>query len=230
MRVGIIGTGNVGATLGTRLVELHHDVMMGSRERGNAKALEWVKKSGRGASQGTFADAASFGELVINCTAGSVSIEALGMAGSHNLKGKVLVDVSNPLDFSKGTPPTLTILNTDSIGEQIQRNFPESKVVKTLHTIAYPLMVAPELVSGDHDVFLSGNDPAAKAQVRGMLEEFGWKNIIDLGDISTCRGTEMWFALWIRLRMKFQSPMFNVHVVGVPHASVHATIEQQRTA
>jgi hypothetical protein len=172
MRVGIIGTGIVGSTIGSKLVELHHEVKMGSRTLDNAKAVEWVKKAGRGASQGTFADAASFGEVVFNCTSGNVSIEALKIAGAQNLKGKVLIDISNPLDFSKGMPPTLTILNTDSIGELIQRTFPETKVVKTLNTMTAALMVDPKLVPGDHDVFMSGNEstsPAYPGRVR--LEE-----------------------------------------------------------
>lgn len=223
MRVGIIGTGIVGSTIGSKLVELHHEVKMGSRTLDNAKAVEWVKKAGRGASQGTFADAASFGEVVFNCTSGNVSIEALKIAGAQNLKGKVLIDISNPLDFSKGMPPTLTILNTDSIGELIQRTFPETKVVKTLNTMTAALMVDPKLVPGDHDVFMSGNDSQAKALVQRILEEFGWKKVLDLGDISTARGTEMWFALWVRLMIKLQNPMFNLHVARMSDAPDPAT-------
>jgi hypothetical protein len=196
---------------------------MGSRTLDNAKAVEWVKKAGRGASQGTFADAASFGEVVFNCTSGNVSIEALKIAGAQNLKGKVLIDISNPLDFSKGMPPTLTILNTDSIGELIQRTFPETKVVKTLNTMTAALMVDPKLVPGDHDVFMSGNDSQAKALVQRILEEFGWKKVLDLGDISTARGTEMWFALWVRLMIKLQNPMFNLHVARMSDAPDPAT-------
>jgi len=212
MRIGIIGTGVVGSTLGTKFVQLGYEVKMGSRTSNNEKAVEWVKNAGSKSSQGTFADAASFGEILFNCTSGNVSIEALKMAGAQNLKGKVLVDVANALDFSKGMPPTLTISNTDSVGEQIQRTFPEAKVVKSLNTLAAQVMASPEVVTGEHDVFVSGNDPQAKAQVQKILGEMGWKNIIDLGDISTSRGTEMWFALFIRLRMKYQSPMFNLHI------------------
>jgi hypothetical protein len=223
MRIGMIGTGVVGNTISTRMVGLGYEVKMGSRTANNEKAVEWMKRAGNGASQGTFADAASFGEIVFNCTSGNVSVEALRMAGAQNLRGKVVVDVSNPLDFSKGMPPTLTILNTDSVGERIQREFPESKVVKTLNTMTAALMVNPRLVPGNHDVFVSGNDPEAKTQVQGILKEFGWERITDLGDISTARGTEMWLALWLRLMIKFQSPVFNLHIQRASDAPDPAT-------
>jgi len=213
MRVGILGTGVVGNTLGTKLVELGYDVKMGSRTASNDKAAEWVKSTGSSrASQGTFADAASFGEIVFNCTLGGISLEALKMAGGQNLRGKVLVDVANSLDFSKGMPPTLIISNTDSVGEQIQRTYPDVKVVKSLNTVAAPVMVNPQIVPGDTDIFVCGNDAGAKEQVKKILGEFGWKNITDLGDISASRGTEMWLALWVRLMMKNQNPIFNLHI------------------
>ena len=173
MRIGILGTGDVGARLGTKLVSLGHDVKMGSRIAPNAKAAEWAKANGPRASSGTFADAAKFGEAVFNCTAGSVSLEALKMAGAENLSGKVLVDVANPLDFSKGMPPTLTVCNTDSLGEQIQRAFADAKVVKALNTMSNEVMVNPQLVPGEHDTFLCGNDPQAKAKVVEILRPSG---------------------------------------------------------
>jgi predicted dinucleotide-binding enzyme len=212
MQIGILGTGIVGNTLGTKLVEIGHDVKMGSRSADNKKAKDWVNstKSPK-ASQGTFADAASFGEIVLNCTSGGVAIEALKMAGAQNLNGKVLIDVSNGLDFSKGMPPTLLTSNTDSIGEQVQRAFPEAKVVKSLNTIGVELMVNPQrLANGDHDIFVCGNDEGAKEQVKKILRDFGWKNIIDLGDITNSRGTEMYFILWIRLMMT-QGRILNLH-------------------
>lgn len=172
------------------------------------------KANGPKASQGTFADAAAFGEIVFNCTAGAASIEALKQAGERNLQSKILIDISNPLDFSRGMPPTLTICNTDSVGEQIQRAFPNVKVVKTLNTVNCNVMVNPILVPGDHDVFMSGNDAAAKSKVREVLTQwFGWKSVIDLGDISTARGTEMYLPLWVRLYALFQKPNFNIKVV-----------------
>ena len=202
----------VGATLGTKLVQLGHDVRMGSRTTNNENALQWVKKNGAHASNGTFADAASFGEVVFNCTAGTASLAALAGAGASNLKGKVLVDVANALDFSKGMPATLTVCNTDSLGEQIQRAYPNVKVVKALNTMNCRVMVEPTLVPGDHNVFLCGNDAQAKAQVAEILKSFGWRSIIDLGDITAARGTEMLLPIWLRLMGLFQSPDFNFKI------------------
>lgn len=214
MKLGILGTGMVGNAIGTKLIQLGHEVKMGSRTPSNEKAAEWVKANGPKASQGTFADAAAFGEIVFNCTAGTASIEALKQAGERNLQSKILIDISNPLDFSRGMPPTLTICNTDSVGEQIQRAFPNVKVVKTLNTVNCNVMVNPSLVPGDHDVFMSGNDAAAKSKVCEVLTQwFGWKSVIDLGDISTARGTEMYLPLWVRLYALFQKPNFNIKVV-----------------
>jgi len=187
--------------------------MLGSRTSTNEKAIAWASEQGKQASHGTFADAAAFGEIVFNCTAGGVSLDALRAAGAENLGGKPIVDVSNALDFSKGRPPTLSVCNTDSIGEQIQAAFPDARVVKALNTMTAPLMVNPSLVAGEHDVFLSGNDAGAKARVSELLRSFGWRNIVDVGDITTARGTEMLLPIWLRLTGSFKSPMFNFHIV-----------------
>lgn len=214
MKIGVLGTGIVGNTIGTKLVLLGHDVMMGSRSKTNEKAGAWVKASGPKASQGTFADATKFGEILFNCTHGMASLEALKLAGAENTKGKILIDVSNPLDFSKGMPPTLWVSNTDSLGEQIQRAFPETKVVKSLNTMNCKIMVNPSLVPGDHDVFISGNDKVAKAKVTEILKSwFGWKSVVDLGDISTARGVEQLLPLWVRLLGVFGTANFNVKIV-----------------
>jgi predicted dinucleotide-binding enzyme len=212
LKVGILGTGMVGATLGSKLVQLGHEVKMGSRSANNEKAAEWTKQNGPRASQGTFADAAAFGEVVFNCTAGTASLAALSAAGASNLKGKVLIDVANPLDFSKGMPPSLTVCNTDSLGEQIQRTFPSVKVVKALNTMNCKLMVEPSLVRGEHDVFVCGNDAEAKDRVKEILKSFGWKTMVDLGDITAARGTEMVLPLWLRVMGLFQSPNFNFKI------------------
>lgn len=212
MRIGILGTGDVGNRLATKLTSLGHEVKMGSRTANNPKAAEWAKANGPKASAGTFADAAKFGELVFNCTSGAISLEALKMAGAANLGGKVLVDVSNPLDFSKGMPPTLTVCNTDSVGEQIQRAFPSAKVVKTLNTVSNTLMVNPKTVPGQHDIFVCGNDAKAKSTVVGILKSFGWQDPIDLGDITGSRGVEMILPLWVRLMMTYQNPAFNFKI------------------
>jgi len=213
MKLGVLGTGMVGNTVASKLVQLGHEVKMGSRTSGNEKAVQWTKANGPRASNGTFAEAAEFGEIIFNCTAGAASLEALKLAGAKNLKGKILVDISNPLDFSKGMPPTLTVCNTDSLGEQIQRAFPEAKVVKTLNTINCNVMVTPHIIPGPHDIFMSGNDANAKSKVREIVADwFGWKSVIDLGDISTARGTEMYLALWVRLMAVNQTPNFNIRI------------------
>ncbi len=213
MRIGILGTGAVGKTLGTRLVTLGDNVRMGSRTAGNEKAREWVEQSGDQASEGTFADAAAHGEMVFNCTPGMASLDALNAAGSKNLSGKILVDVSNPLDFSRGMPPTLSVCNTDSVGEQIQRAFPATKVVKTLNTVTAMVMVDPALIPGVHTMFVSGNDSAAKAEVINLLKSgFGWKEVMDLGDIAGARAQEMILPLWLRLYMTLQTPNVNIRV------------------
>ncbi|MGA9407077.1 MAG: NAD(P)-binding domain-containing protein [Bacteroidota bacterium] len=214
MKIGVLGTGIVGKTIGAKLVQLGHSVKMGSRTANNEKAVEWVKANGASASHGTFADAASYGEILFNCTSGMAALDALKLAGTGNMNGKILIDVSNPLDFSKGMPPTLSVCNSDSLGEQIQRAYPGVHVVKALNTMNCNIMVNPSLVPGSHDAFVSGNDAGAKAKVTDILKNwFGWKTVIDLGDITTARGTEMLLPIWIRLMGKFQSPNFNFKIV-----------------
>lgn len=206
----------VGQAIGSRLAELGHEVRMGSRTAGNPKAVEWAKQA-QGASEGSFADAASFGEIVFNCTSGSASLAALAAAGADNLAGKVLVDVANPLDFSQGMPPTLSVCNTDSLGEQIQRAFPEARVVKALNTMNCNIMVHPDQVGhGEHHTFLSGNDADAKQTVKALLQSFGWQDafVLDLGDISTARGTEAWLPLWLRIWGATGSGSFNLRIVN----------------
>ena len=212
MRIAILGTGMVGRTIGDKLVSIGHEVRMGSRT--SEKATAWAKDAGRGASHGTFADAAAFGEVAFLCTAGTGSLQALEAAGSQNLAGKILLDVSNPLDFSKGMPPTLTLCNTDSLGEAIQRQLPDTRVVKTLNTMNCKIMVDPARVAGEHDVFVAGNDPEARAQVARWLKEwFGWKAPIDLGDITASRAVEMWLPLWLRVMGTLKTGDFNLQIV-----------------
>ena len=215
MRIAVLGTGIVGRTLATKLVELGHEVNMGSRTPDNDRGAEWVAAAGERASQGTFADAAAFGELVLSCTGGMVALQALSAAGEANLEGKTLLDVSNTLDFSQGRPPILGVCNTDSVGEQIQRTFPGARVVKGLNTMNCAVMVDPALVPGAHDVLICGDDEEAKAQVGELLQSFGWsaERILDLGDISSARGLEMYVALWIRLAGAFGTQL-NIHVAG----------------
>jgi len=201
MRIGVLGTGVVGTTIAAKLRELSHDVLIGSRSASD-DALP-------------FANAAAHGELVFNCTSGVASLEALGAAGEENLSGKVLVDVANPLDFSQGMPPRLSVCNDDSLGEQIQRAFPTAKVVKALNTMNAAIMVDPARVPGAHDVFVCGNEDDAKTQVAELLQSFGWpaERIVDLGDITAARGQEMYLPLWLRLMGAVGQPNFNIRAV-----------------
>src|SRR2546430_8673963 len=156
MKFGVLGSGMVGSAIAGKLVSRGHEVRMGSRTASNEKAAAWVSAAGKGASQGTFADAAAFGEIVFNCTSGAGSVDAVRAAEAQNLRGKVLVDVANPLDFSKGMPPTLFVSNDDSLAEHIQAALPEAKVVKALNTINANVMVDPRRVPGETDVFGCG--------------------------------------------------------------------------
>ncbi len=212
MKIAVLGTGMVGDAIASKLIQLGHEVMMGSRTANNEKAWAWVSQSGPRASQGTFNDAAKFGDIVFNCTNGMGTMDALRQASAEHLNGKILIDISNPLDFSKGMPPSLFVCNTDSLAEQIQREFPEVKVVKTLNTINCNVMVNPSLVPGEHDVFVSGNDADAKTKVKEILKSFGWENIVDLGDITTARAAEMWVFIWVRLWGFVGHPNFNLHI------------------
>jgi len=226
MRIGILGTGIVGQTLGGKLVELGHDVMMGTRDVASTLARTEPDAFGAPAFRvwqgahpavklGTFAEAARHGDLMINATSGVGSMSALHLAGATHLGDKILLDAANPLDFSQGMAPILTVCNTDSLGEQIQRTFPQVRVVKVLNTVTAPLMVAPQAVAGgDHTLFLCGNDAAAKAQVRAWLADwFGWREFLDLGDITSARGMEIYLLLWLRLWGAVGTGMLNVKVV-----------------
>lgn len=212
-KIAILGTGMVGDALGTKLASLGHKVMMGSRSKMNEKAIAWTSRNAENATSGTFADAAAFGEIIFNCTSGKISLEALQLAGRENLQGKILVDVANPLDFSKGMPPSLTICNTDSLGEGIQRQFKDLKVVKALNTMNCQLMVNPGALKDPGHLFICGNDAEAKSEVESLLRSFGWEKIIDLGDISAARGTEQMLPIWVRLMGKLDTPMFNFSIV-----------------
>jgi len=217
MKIAVLGTGMVGDTIGSKLIELGHTVMMGSRTAGNEKTKTFVAKHQGNASAGSFTEAAAFGEIIFNCTAGVGSIDALKMAGEKNLDGKIIVDIANPLDFSKGMPPSLAIVNTNSLGEEIQKTFPKTKVVKALNTMWCGLMVNPAMINGgDHSTFVSGNDAGAKEEVKKILKSFGWaeKNILDLGDITKARGTEMYLPIWLSIYGATNNGAFNIKIVS----------------
>ncbi len=215
MRIAVLGTGAVGTTVGARLVETGHEVRMGSRSAGNEKAVTWAAALGGAATEGTFADAASWGEVVLNATGGLVSIEALTAAGADNLSGKPLLDLSNPLDFSEGFPPKVVQPDGRSLGEHIAEAFPLARVVKTLNTMNADVMVHPRSLPGAHSVFVAGEDSDAKAVAAGLLRGFGWEEseIVDAGGIAAARGLELYLPLWLSLMGSFGSPSFNVSVV-----------------
>jgi predicted dinucleotide-binding enzyme len=215
MNIGIFGTGIVGRTLGSRLIDVGHSVKMGSRTQGNANALEWVATAGDQATEGTFEDAAIFGEVLINATNGEGALAALTSAKAENLANKTVLDVTNPLDLSHGFPPSLSVSNTDSLGEQIQRAFPDAHIVKTLNTTNCAVMANPQSLPEMHNAFIAGNNDEAKQKTRDLLQDFGWPDewIIDLGDITASRGTEAWIHLWLRLMQHFGDANFNLHVV-----------------
>jgi hypothetical protein len=229
MKIGIIGTGAVGKTIASKLLELNHGVMMGTRNvsdkitstakdiYGNPPFNEWLKTNNK-VKLGSFAEAAAFGDLIINATNGGNSVTALINAGAKNLAGKILVDIANPLDFSSGMPPTLLagLNNTNSLGEEIQKTFPDTMVVKTLNTMWCGLMINPNLVEkGDHINFISGNNPEAKTKVKKLLNQFGWldENIFDIGDITGARATESLLPIWLKVMGVTKNGAFNFKLV-----------------
>ncbi len=224
MNIAVLGTGTVGRTMAARFADLGHQVAIGTRDpqatlartepdaMGNPPFAAWHAEHPQ-VGLVTFAEAAEEAELVVNATNGGVSVEVLNQAGTANLAGKVLLDIANPLDFSRGFPPTLFVKDTDSLGEQIQRAFPEARVVKSLNTMTATLMAEPALAAGgDHSVFVSGDDAAAKQSVTDLLTSLGHTDVIDLGDLSTARGTEMLLPIWLRLMGALGTPMFNFKI------------------
>jgi hypothetical protein len=225
MKIAVLGTGTVGRALAGRLAELGHEVSVGTRDVTATLARTEPDRMGNPGYGGwavehpsvrllPYAEVADGAELVVNATSGEASIPALRAAGLDDRPGTVILDVANPLDFSKGFPPTMTVKDTDSLAEQIQAAFPQARVVKALNTMTASLMVNPrQLADGDHSVFVSGNDPEAKKIVAGLLESFGHTDVIDLGDITTARGAEMVLPLWLRLMGSLNNPIFNFKVV-----------------
>ena len=229
MEIGIIGSGQVAQTLAGKLLELGHTVMVSSRDTTQSKDRgDWgvipsaddftvqQRELGRDAAAGSFAAAAGLGEVVINATAGEHSLAALEAAGADALAGKILVDVANPLDFSKGMPPSLLFCNTDSLGERIQAAFPQARVVKSLNTMNAQVMVDPAQLSEETAVFVAGNDQAARDWVHHELLErwFGWEQVLDLGDITAARGLEMWMPLWLRIWGATGTGAYNLKIVA----------------
>jgi len=224
MYIAVLGTGTVGQAIAGRLDDLGHTVVVGTRDpeatsartepdgMGNPSFSDW-QAGHAGVALATFADAAAGAELVVNASSGAATLDVLGLAGADNLAGKPLLDISNPLDFSQGFPPTLFVKDTDSLGEQIQRTFPEAKVVKTLNTLTASLMVDPKSLGESSTIFVSGDDAGAKATVVSLLESFGHDDVIDLGPLETARGTEMLLPVWLRLMGTLGTAQFNFKIV-----------------
>ena len=205
MKIGVLGTGSVGSAIASKLVSLGHDVKMGSRSANNDKAVAWVASAGPRASAGTFADAAAFGEVLFNCTNGNATLEAMRAAGADAIGDKVLVDLANRLPL----PPERGI----SLGEAVQQAVPRARVVKALNTVNAQVMVEPARLPGSHAVLICGNDAEAKRVVRGLLESFGWREVVDLGDIKAARATEGFMDLWLALAKSLGTYVFNVQIV-----------------
>jgi predicted dinucleotide-binding enzyme len=218
MNIGVLGTGMVGEAIATALTEKEHNVKMGSRSANNEKAAEWVKKSNN-ATQGDFNDAASFGEMVFLCLNGAHALDAVNSVDANNVARKIVIDITNPLDFSKGMPPRLLdgLSNSNSLGEEIQKAWPGARVVKVFNTVNANVMVNPKLVNnGDHSLFICGDDADAKNKVKHFLvDTFGWKpeNLLDLGGISSARVTEAYVPFWVSMMQALGTPMFSIKVV-----------------
>jgi 8-hydroxy-5-deazaflavin:NADPH oxidoreductase len=211
MRIAVLGTGMVGRTLAPALSRLGHDVVVGTRDPDATRARDdWDVDL----PLAPFAEVAEGADLVVNATSGPGSVEALEAVGEAALADSVLLDVANPLDFSAGFPPTLTVKDTDSLAEQIQRAFPRTRVVKSLNTVNCAVMVDPSRV-GDDDttMFVAGEDPGARETVVALLEQLGWRDVIEFGDLAAARGMEMWLPLWVRLMGRLGTPDFNIRVV-----------------
>jgi 8-hydroxy-5-deazaflavin:NADPH oxidoreductase len=225
MNIGILGTGAVGKAFASRLSELGHEVKLGTRDpqqtlqkKDAGSVYEFLQKNKK-ITLGSFAEASAFGEMIINVCKGSVAMEVIRLAGEKNLAGKTLIDITNPLDFSRGMPPSLIpeYSNTTSLAEEIQKIIPDTKVVKTLNTMWNGLMINPsQLANGDHVNYICGNDEGAKSQVKGLLKEFGWRTdaTLDLGDLSAARATEATLPIWLRVYGAKKTGAFNFRIVS----------------
>ena len=216
MKIGIFGTGGVGRTLAAKFVSDGNEVIIGTRNveetlaksqpdgMGSPPYKEW-RKNNPNVKLGTFADTAKFGEIIILATFGDATKNAIDLAGKENFSNKIVVDATNPLDFSKGVPPGFTVTLGNSLGEQIQRHISQAKVVKAFNTIGGHIMVSPKRGEGDPDFFLAGNNESAKDQVSAIAQKWGWKNVVDLGDISKSYWLEAFAMIWIYYGFKNNS-------------------------
>lgn len=220
MNIGVLGTGTVGEAIASALIKKGFNVRMGSRTANSEKGAAWVEKSGEGASQGSFNEAAGFGEIIFICLNGAYALEALQTIDKKNVEGKIVIDLTNPLDFTKGMPPQILegLGNSNSLGEEIQKTLPNAYVVKTLNTVNYKLMVdAREVNKGDHHLFVCGNSADAKNKVKHFLvDNFHWKadHLIDLGGVEAARAVEAIVPFWVLVYRSIGTPLFNFKIVS----------------
>jgi 8-hydroxy-5-deazaflavin:NADPH oxidoreductase len=199
MRVGILGSGDVGRALGTAFAEHGHQVTLGTRTVDKPELLAWKQATGRGATIGSFAEAARSGEVLVLCCLGTAVDSVIDLAGPAHFDGKLLIDATNALDLSRGMPPGLFVGLTDSLGERVQRKLPKARVVKCFNIVPNPVMAHPQLAGGTADMIIAGNDAAAKSQVTDVLRSFGWSGAIDIGGIEGARWLEALVPLWVRV-------------------------------
>jgi predicted dinucleotide-binding enzyme len=204
MKIGILGSGPVGQALGTAFADLGYDVMMGSRDPNQEKVRNWLNKTGKNVMSGNFQDTAEFGEIIVLSTLWEGTENAIKLANPENLAGKILMDATNPLDFTKGPVPVLSPSGNDSGGEQVQRWLPDSKVVKCFNIVGNSHMYKPDFPGGKPDMFICGNDEEAKKSVLDILEKFGWQGC-ELGGIEISRYLEPLAMVWVTFGFKTNS-------------------------
>ena len=225
MKVGILGTGSVGRALTEGFVREGHDILVGTRDvdalmartepdrMGVPPFAAWLAEQ-PGVAVGSFSRAGVHAELLVNATLGSASVDVLREAGLPDTPGRIVIDASNALDHSGGFPPSLFVVNTDSLAEQIQREFPDARVVKAWNTMTASLMTNPGLLAGgDHSIPICGNDDDARRQVADLLRSFGWRDVVDLGDLTAARGMEAYVLFWLGLYGATGSPVVNTKIV-----------------
>ena len=213
-KIGILGTGDVGRRIASRLVKLGYEVKIGSRTATNEKAMEWVSQNGENASAGTFTDAVAFGDIIFNCTKGEIALTVIEMAGIENFTGKTVADITNPLELNNGMPITLLpqYINTTSVAEEVQKLLPKANVVKTLNIVNSELMANGENAPAGTTMMLCGNNEQAKDEIKTLLTQFGWKDILDLGDLTGARAMEMYSAMWLSVFGATQNVNFTITI------------------
>ena len=198
-RIGVLGSGTVGKVLAAGFASRGHDVMIGTRDPDKPELQEWLAGEGSGVKAGGFAQTAAHGNLLVLAVFGDAAEQAIAQAGPESFAGKVVIDTTNPLDFSRGFPPKLSISGEDSLGERVQRAIPQARVVKAFNTIGNPYYVDPSFSEGKPTMLIAGNDEAAKQTVADVLHDFGWPEPVDLGGIESSRELEAICIAWVKI-------------------------------